>query len=77
MVKYIHQKANGQIPIIASGGIFTGEDANDKLSAGATLVQVWTGFVYQGPGIVKKICRELSAKGKMSMVKGEGSMVKN
>jgi dihydroorotate dehydrogenase len=44
------------MPIIASGGIFTANDAKEKLAAGAILVQVWTGFVYEGPGIVKKIC---------------------
>jgi dihydroorotate dehydrogenase len=59
IVQYIHQKTNGQIPIIASGGIFTGADAKEKLNAGATLVQVWTGFIYQGPSIVKNICREI------------------
>jgi dihydroorotate dehydrogenase len=59
VVAYIHQKTNGQIPIIASGGIFTGEDAKEKLAAGASLVQVWTGFIYEGPGIVKNICRSL------------------
>jgi dihydroorotate dehydrogenase len=56
MVAYIHKKTNGKIPIIASGGIFTAADAQQKMNAGATLVQVWTGFVYQGPTIVKKIC---------------------
>ena len=56
IIKYIHQKTNGQIPIIASGGIFTGSDAKEKLDAGASLVQVWTGFIYEGPGIVKNIC---------------------
>jgi dihydroorotate dehydrogenase len=50
---------NGQIPIIASGGIFTAEDASNKLNAGASLVQVWTGFVYEGPAIVKNICSKL------------------
>ena len=55
LVKYIYQKTNGRIPIIASGGIFTGADAKEKLDAGASLVQVWTGFVYEGPGIVKNI----------------------
>ncbi len=60
IVSYIHQKTNGQIPIIASGGIFTGEDAKDKINAGASLVQVWTGFIYEGPSIVKKICNSLS-----------------
>jgi dihydroorotate dehydrogenase len=59
MIKYIHQKTNGKIPIIASGGIFTGADAAEKLQAGASLVQVWTGFVYEGPAIVKKIMKEI------------------
>lgn len=59
IIKYIHQKANGQIPIIASGGIFSSADAKEKLNAGASLVQVWTGFIYEGPAIVKKICRLL------------------
>lgn len=59
VVRYVHQKTNGQIPIIASGGVFTGTDAKEKLEAGASLVQVWTGFIYEGPGIVKKICRYL------------------
>jgi dihydroorotate dehydrogenase len=59
IVKYIHQKTNGRIPIIASGGIFTGADAKEKTEAGASLVQVWTGFIYEGPGIVKQICKAL------------------
>jgi dihydroorotate dehydrogenase len=46
-------------PIIASGGIFNGEDANRKIKEGASLIQVWTGFIYEGPGIVKKICNKL------------------
>lgn len=60
IVRYIHQKTKGQLPIIASGGIFTGEDAREKLSAGATLVQVWTGFIYEGPVIVKNICNAIT-----------------
>ncbi len=59
VVAYLAAKTNGQIPIIASGGIETGEDAKEKLQAGASLVQVWTGFVYQGPAIVKNICNYL------------------
>ncbi|HEX6431001.1 MAG TPA: quinone-dependent dihydroorotate dehydrogenase [Niastella sp.] len=59
IVKYIHQKTNGQIPVIASGGIFTAADAKEKLAAGAALVQVWTGFIYEGPAIVKNICKGL------------------
>jgi dihydroorotate dehydrogenase len=59
IIEYIHTKTAGEIPIIASGGIFTGEDAKEKLNVGAALVQVWTGFIYEGPGIVKKICASL------------------
>jgi dihydroorotate dehydrogenase len=57
VVKYIFEKTNGKIPVIASGGIFTGEDAQEKIKAGAVLVQVWTGFIYEGPAIVKNICK--------------------
>ena len=57
IIKYIFEKTSGSIPIIASGGIFTASDAKEKLDAGASLVQVWTGFIYEGPGIAKKICR--------------------
>ena len=60
IVQYIHQKTTGSIPIIASGGIFTGCDAKAKFSSGASLVEVWTGFIYEGPFIVKRICRELT-----------------
>ena len=60
MVQYISQKTNGNILIIASGGIFTGADAAVKIDAGAALVQVWTGFVYEGPAIVKNICKYLA-----------------
>lgn len=57
VVEYLYQKSNGKLPIIASGGIFTAADAREKLRAGASLVQVWTGFIYEGPHIVKHICR--------------------
>jgi dihydroorotate dehydrogenase len=56
IVEYISQKTKGELPVIASGGIFTGRDAKEKLKAGAALVQVWTGFIYEGPAIVRKIC---------------------
>jgi dihydroorotate dehydrogenase len=59
VIRYIHKHSNGQIPIIASGGIFTATDAKEKLDAGAVLVQVYTGFIYEGPGIAKKICEGL------------------
>ncbi|MBV9987027.1 MAG: quinone-dependent dihydroorotate dehydrogenase, partial [Chitinophagaceae bacterium] len=61
IVEYISQHTNAALPVIASGGIFTASDASEKLAAGAVLVQVWTGFIYEGPSIVKNICRELPA----------------
>jgi dihydroorotate dehydrogenase len=68
VVDYICRKTNNQLPVIASGGIFTAADAREKLAAGASLVQVWTGFIYEGPGIVKKICSGL-AKANMQWLK--------
>jgi len=59
VVRYIYEKSHGTIPIIAVGGIFTAEDALEKLQAGASLVQVYTGFIYEGPGIARSICRGL------------------
>jgi dihydroorotate dehydrogenase len=59
IVSYIHQQTQGKLPIIASGGIFNAGDVIEKTSAGAHLVQVWTGFIYEGPAIVKNICNNL------------------
>jgi dihydroorotate dehydrogenase len=55
VLKYIITNSDNKIPVIASGGIFSGADAKEKLDAGASLIQVWTGFIYKGPAIVKKI----------------------
>lgn len=54
-IKRASALTKGRIPLIASGGIFKKEDADQLVEAGASLMQVWTGFVYEGPGIVKKI----------------------
>lgn len=59
VIKYLHDKSRGAFPIIAAGGIFTAQDAQEKIDAGATLVQVYTGFIYEGPKIVKNICEGL------------------
>jgi dihydroorotate dehydrogenase len=60
VVKHLAERSAGRIPIIASGGIFTADDARDKMAAGAALVQVWTGFIYEGPFIVGRICRGIN-----------------
>jgi dihydroorotate dehydrogenase len=59
VVKYLSDKSNKSFPIIAVGGIHTGADAIEKLNAGASLVQIYTGFIYEGPGIVKRINKEI------------------
>ena len=59
VVRYLAGHAAGRLTVIASGGIFTAADAQEKIAAGATLVQVWTGFIYEGPFIVMRMCRGL------------------
>ena len=55
IIRYIHQKTNGTIPIIGVGGIHSPADAIDKLNAGASLIQLYTGFVYEGPSLIREI----------------------
>lgn len=57
VVRYLAERSGGRLTIMASGGIFTAADAREKIAAGATVVQVWTGFIYEGPFIVGRICR--------------------
>ena len=59
IIRYISAKTDGKLPIIGVGGIFTANDAIEKLNAGASLVQVFTGFIYEGPSIAKRINSEL------------------
>lgn len=61
VIRYLHDHSKGAFPIIAVGGIFTAEDAIEKLEAGASLVQVYTGFVYEGPFIAKRINKAILA----------------
>jgi dihydroorotate dehydrogenase len=53
VIRQFYQHLNDQIPIIGVGGISSAKDAQDKLDAGAKLVQIYTGFIYQGPGLIK------------------------
>jgi dihydroorotate dehydrogenase len=58
-VRYLYRTVGGKLPIIGVGGIFNAEDAYEKIKAGASAVQIYTGFVYEGPGAVKRINRGL------------------
>jgi dihydroorotate dehydrogenase len=60
VLKFLQHHTQGRIPLIGSGGVFNAAHAREKLEAGATLVQVWTGFIYEGPNIVKRICEGLA-----------------
>ncbi|MFH2039369.1 MAG: dihydroorotate dehydrogenase (quinone), partial [Chloroflexota bacterium] len=55
MLKHIVQKVNGQIPVVSAGGVMTPTDVDQRLRAGAVLVQVYTGLVYSGPGLIKNL----------------------
>jgi len=59
VIQYIHQKSLGKIPMIGVGGIMSPRDALDKLEAGATLIQVYTGFIYEGPAFMKRINKRI------------------
>jgi len=61
IVRFISENSKNAFHIIASGGIHSPEDAIEKLNAGASLVQVYTGFIYQGPALIKRINREILA----------------
>ncbi|MCL2098061.1 MAG: quinone-dependent dihydroorotate dehydrogenase [Bacteroidales bacterium] len=58
-VRYIHEKTEGALPIIGVGGIMTPEDAVNMLNAGASLIQIYTGFIYSGPAFVRQILKRL------------------
>ena len=67
MIRRIYRLTKGKIPIIGVGGIFTAEDAWNKITAGASIVQLYTGLVFEGPGIAKSIVKGLKRR-----VKSEG-----
>lgn len=62
VIRFIWQQTQGKIPIIGIGGIFSAEDAWEKITAGASLLQVYTGWVYQGPWLVPQILQGLLQK---------------
>ncbi|HEY9747410.1 MAG TPA: quinone-dependent dihydroorotate dehydrogenase [Allocoleopsis sp.] len=62
VIRFIYQQTQGQLPIIGVGGIFSAEDAWEKITAGASLVQVYTGWIYEGPWMVRRILAGLGQK---------------
>jgi dihydroorotate dehydrogenase len=60
MIADLYELTGGRIPLIGVGGIFSAEDAWEKIAAGASLVQLYTGFIYQGPRIARQISEDLS-----------------
>ncbi|WP_270090394.1 quinone-dependent dihydroorotate dehydrogenase [Sphingobacterium sp. SYP-B4668] len=64
VIRYLSEKSNRAFPIIGVGGIHTAEDAIEKLDAGACLIQLYTGFIYEGPGLVSDICKGILKSGR-------------
>jgi dihydroorotate dehydrogenase len=62
VIRFIHQQTGGSLPIIGVGGIFTADDAWEKITAGASLVQVYTGWTYNGPWMIDRVLTGLLAK---------------
>ena len=59
VIRFLSEKSNKSFPIIGVGGIHSAQDAIDKLDAGASLIQLYTGFIYEGPNLVKQINKEI------------------
>ena len=59
VIRNLFQELGKEVPIIGVGGIFSGKDAYEKIRAGASAVQIYTALIYEGPGLVNKIKREL------------------
>jgi len=61
VIRRAYALSGGQLPVIGVGGIFSAADAYEKIRAGASLVQLYTGFVYEGPGLPRRLCRDVRA----------------
>jgi len=62
VIRFLSENSRKAFPIIGVGGIHSAEDALEKLEAGADLVQLYTGFIYEGPGLIKKINKAILEK---------------
>ncbi len=64
LVKYVHAKSEGKLPIVGVGGIMSPEQAKEMLDAGASLIEIYSGFIYEGPSLVKNINNYLELRTK-------------
>ena len=62
LVKYIHSRSEGKLPIVGVGGIMSPQQAQEMLEAGASLIEIYSGFIYEGPALIKKIIKHLESK---------------
>jgi dihydroorotate dehydrogenase len=62
IIRHLHRQTRGTLPIIGVGGIFDADDAWEKITAGASLIQIYTSLVYRGPGVVQEIVRGLQKR---------------
>jgi dihydroorotate dehydrogenase len=72
VVRFLSERAGDQLPIVACGGISTADDAKRMLGAGASLLQLYTGFIYQGPAIARQIARGLLVEGRAPIAGNAG-----
>jgi dihydroorotate dehydrogenase len=63
VIRYLRTKLGDAYPIVGVGGIMSPEDALEKLKAGANLIQLYTGFIYEGPGLVRRINEAIVQQG--------------
>ncbi|HEY3932132.1 MAG TPA: quinone-dependent dihydroorotate dehydrogenase [Verrucomicrobiae bacterium] len=75
IIRHIFKQSNGKLPILGVGGIFSADDAWEKITAGASLVQIYTGLVFEGPGIAKKITGGLVQRMKTEGIKNLQSVI--
>lgn len=68
LVRYVHTRSEGKLPIIGVGGIMSPEDAQAMIDAGASLVELYSGFIYEGPGLIKRILKHFESLIKQPLV---------
>jgi dihydroorotate dehydrogenase len=77
IIRHIFKQTRGKLPIIGVGGVFNADDAWEKIAAGASLIQIYTGLVFEGPDIAKKIVtgliRRMEKEGLRSLKEAVGS----